>query len=262
MDAETREKVFQEFNTLSIVFKQPSSKFVLNARPNLITRMEPPAPSDSYAIDEMDGMDSMSMPVPIGTSDPVSETADLLGEALDSAPAQPPPPPAPSVDLLSMGDLLGGDVATDTSFNFTPVERSAPAVPQFSLASGVTMTGPQFEANWSRLPASSTYAIATRQLPQLTTAMVEEVLRQRGINVVASGQQGQSLKFFFYAKQATGPAAANLSGDIWFLIEMSLGVAAGIPGQCTFKADNAQASSVESFVALVFAALDAYVYRC
>merc|ERR1712232_586242 len=105
MDVETKERVFQEFNTLSIVFKQPSHKFVLNklAVP-VVTRMEPPPAPSSNPVDDFD-----DMPVPASTPSAPPVGADLLGEALDAGPAKPPPPPqapaAAAVDLLGMGDL-------------------------------------------------------------------------------------------------------------------------------------------------------------
>merc|ERR1719277_2522580 len=43
MDAEMKEKIFDEFNTLSIVYKQPSAKFVVNkAATAIMAKMQPP----------------------------------------------------------------------------------------------------------------------------------------------------------------------------------------------------------------------------
>merc|ERR1711988_265928 len=207
------------------------------------------------------GDDMLGMPAPAFTADPASESADLLGEGggYSSTPAQPPPPPAPAaVDLLGMGDLLG-----DSSVGADPfaVSQAPPAVPQFSLAQGVNMTGQQFEGYWSRLPQAQNQMKQMRSLPQLTTAMVEESLRPRGISVIASGPQPGSLKFFFYAKQGAGPAAAGLSSDIWFLLELVMSTVPGGTAQASIKAENAQSASVELFVNSLWEALDAYVIR-
>lgn len=251
MDADVRERVFEEFNTLSIVYKQPSSKFVSKV-PTAIGRMEPPPQEETAEMDE---------PVYNATTEVMAsaDNADLLGEASGTAPSQPPPPPpAPAVDLLGFGDLLGGDSSAEKSgFDFNPIDRAPPGVPQFSLAHGAQMTGPQFEAHWSKHPVANQQSRQMRPVPQLTCGMIEESCRQLGVNVVASGQQGDTLKFFFYAKQASGPAAANLSGDIWFLIEMN--VVPNGAAQCTIKADNAQSSSVDQFSAALWQALNAYV---
>lgn len=247
MDADVRERVFEEFNTLSIVYKQPSSKFVTKV-PTTLGRMEPPPQEEGAEMDE---------PVYNASTDVMasSDNADLLGEAMDSAPPPPPPPPAPAVDLLGFGDLLGGDSSADKGgFDFNPIDRAPPGVPQFSLAHGAKMTGPQFEASWSRCPAANQQSRQMRPVPQLSCGLIEERFRQIGINVVASGQQPDStLKFFFYAKQASGPSAAGLSGDIWFLVEMN--VVPNGAAQCTIKADNAQPTSVDQFAAALWQAL-------
>merc|ERR1719220_2422745 len=48
MDADARDRIFEEFNTLSIVYKQPASKFVLSKAqaPSVMamTKMQPPPP--------------------------------------------------------------------------------------------------------------------------------------------------------------------------------------------------------------------------
>merc|ERR1719424_2053853 len=114
--------------------------------------MEPPPPPPTFQETEEANDNMLGMPAPAFTSDPASESADLLGEAgFSSAPAHPPPPPAPAMDLLGMGDLLGG-MDDSSNFGFNPVDRAPPSVPQFSLAQGVTMAGPQFEGHWSQLP--------------------------------------------------------------------------------------------------------------
>merc|ERR1712129_108358 len=46
MDAEARERLFEEFNTLSTVFRQPASKFVLSKEPIVICKMQPPVLPD------------------------------------------------------------------------------------------------------------------------------------------------------------------------------------------------------------------------
>jgi vesicle coat complex subunit len=269
MDADVRERLMDEFNTLSVVYKQPSSKFVLNkVSASMVAKMEPPPLDGPQEADEME--EKFSAPArsaPITASwdpspAPAAETADLLGEALGSAPAQQsPPPPAAAVDLLGMGDLLGDDSTADTGFGgigFNPVDRAAP---QFTLAHGVQMSGPQFEAKFQSLPAAGNHQRQMRPVPQLNTAVVEEALRQRGIHVIASGPQPGGLKFFFFAKQATGPAAAGFGGDIFFFLELNMSTVPGGIAQASVKADNAQAESVALFVGTLWEALDGLVIR-
>jgi len=274
MDADARNQIFEEFNSLSVVYKQPSSKFVLNkVSLCLNAKMEPPPTSGN--MQEADDYpatapaDMMSIPKNVDPAEayaagygaePVCDSADLLGEGGFSAPAQQAPPPAApaaAVDLLGMGDLLGFD---DSAGPLDPMQ-SSPSVPQFSLTQGVTMNGQQFEGYWSQLPMGQQQAKQMRPLGQLTTAMVEDCLRPRGIYVIASGPQPGALKFFFFAKQAAGPAAAGFSNDIWFMVELLTSTVPGGQAQASVKADNAQSTSVELFVNYLWESLDAYVVR-
>merc|ERR1719473_2513505 len=66
MDADVKEKVFDEFNTLSVVYKQPSSKFVLNkVSANMFAKMEPPPSSgEAQQADEPYGQQDFIPPAP------------------------------------------------------------------------------------------------------------------------------------------------------------------------------------------------------
>lgn len=273
MDADVKERVLEEFNTLSVIYKQPCSKFVLNKGAILTCKMEPPplTGGEEEVQDDMLGetpaaVMSTSTPAP-AYSAPVAESADLLGGDAFATPAPapqaaPPPQPSANLDLLGMDDLLGDDPMADP---LKPAGGySGPAAPpQFSLAPGAALSGQQFEAFWSQLPQQQ-HQRQLRPIGQLTCPMVEECLKQRGISVIASGPQPGFMKFFFFAKQGSGPPAAGLSGDIWFLLELVISTQAG--GLCAsatanVKAENAQGASVELFVSTLWEALDAYVVR-
>lgn len=269
-----RERVFEDFNTLSTVYKQAPSKFVLN-KATINTgglRMAPPreAPNGimpGFSDEVPSGMDVSPAAPSAPVAAPMDSGDDLLGGMGDSIQAAPPPPaapPAPQTDLLGFGDdLLGGgpSPAVDVGFDFNPLERSQapapPAVPQFTLLPGISMDGQQFEARWSQLPAIPPQHRPMRPLASFNTAMVEGTLRNCGIYVVASGQMpNQALKFYFFAQQATGPAGVT-GGDIRFLMELIM-----VPGgsaQCSLKADNAQPASVERFMDLLWGSLSSFV---
>jgi len=108
MDADARERLFDEFNTLSTVFRQPASKFVLSKEPIVICKMQPPALPDDYQYGGNDQAgDANGYTAPAATalpSDPLPQQnagSDLLG---DMEPAPPQPQQAvPAVDLLGMG---------------------------------------------------------------------------------------------------------------------------------------------------------------
>uniref|UniRef100_A0A7S4RGM6 AP complex subunit beta n=1 Tax=Alexandrium monilatum TaxID=311494 RepID=A0A7S4RGM6_9DINO len=268
MDADARDRVFEEFNTLSTVYRQPAAKFVLAKGPlaNLgASKMQPPpAPASPDQMDdrgaasgEANGYDSAPAftPAPPAQTS-TAETTDLLG-GMDATPAQPAaPPPQPSPpsgmsDLLCMDDFLGGGDSVPQA------PAPPPAAPAFTLATQTLMDGNSFQARWAQLPQQPQQQRQMRPGP-LTTAIIEDALRRAGIFVIASGTipPGQAMKFYFYAQQATGPAPLA-GGDIWFLTELV--VVPGGSAQCSVKAENAQPVSVEQYTAVLWQSLSAYV---
>lgn len=261
-----RERVFDDFNTLSTVYKQAPQKFVLNKATIVQTggRMAPAKePANGFSSDVGDLSDA-PVSSPAAAPDFIDTAGDdLLGGSMSAAPPPPPAAPAPQTDLLGFGDDLlgvGPSSGGDVGFDFNPLDRSqaAPPEPQFTLAQGISMDGGQFEARWSKLPAQPPLQRPMRPLSSLTTAMVESTLRNCGIYVVASGQLPGSaaLKFYFFARQATGPAPV-MGGDAWFLFELIM-----VPGGAAvvnLKAENAQPVSLERFTALLWDALSAFV---
>jgi len=267
MDQEQKDRIFEEFNTLSIVYKQPASKYAVSKAATFIMQKMAPPPLTGQEEDLGGGAGygasnglavSSSPPEPMGLLDevpaapaPTSSSdllggADLLGEGFDS-PAPPAPAAQPASDLLGMDDLLGGD----------PAIPSAPAAQPFSLALGAAMDGAAFEARWSQLPTQPQQQRQARP-GAVTTGPVEEACRQKGIYVIASGAipQSQALKFFFYARQASGPPPP-MPGETWFLVELVL--APGSSATSTVKADNAHPDAVARFQSALWESLYAYV---
>mmetsp|Transcript_39931 Transcript_39931/g.87163 ORF Transcript_39931/g.87163 Transcript_39931/m.87163 type:complete len:851 (+) Transcript_39931:130-2682(+) len=289
MDADIKERIFEEFNTLSTVYKQPATKFVLSKEPSglgAIGKMQPPpAPEDMQARLDAQAQQSSLAEVPSfarvtspeengSTSEAMlpgffepeparaaPQSADLLGENDDDVLGAPPARETAvtslratstnsgMTDLLGMEDLLGGG---------DPVPQS-PQV-SFTLSRDAAMDGQTFQARWAQLPQPETKQRSMRPVPlaAVSTAAVEEALRRVCINVIASGNipPGQAMKFYFYARQASGPPATS-HGDVWFLTELIL-----VPGgsaQAVVKVENGQAASSESFLALLWEALQAYV---
>lgn len=263
MDAEVRDRIFEEFNTLSTVYQQPSSKFVHSKTPGAgaTYRMQPPPNTDVQASDaeppsfgQTNGFEEAHTPSPALVDSgpppvPAADVADLLG-GMDGPPpaAAAPAPRRPAVqdDLLGMDDLLGGDVVAAA-----PVA----ATPAFGLVHAAVMDPNLFQTRWQQLPqAAAVQRQCSQRVPSSTTE-VEDALRAVGIAVIASGQGTDGpadLKFYFYGKQASGPAGAA-PGDVWFLVELKM--APHSATQCVLKADNAQAASVEQFLALMWSQL-------
>eukprot|EP00932_Pfiesteria_piscicida_P020992 SRR837773.7792.p1 GENE.SRR837773.7792~~SRR837773.7792.p1 ORF type:complete len:374 (-),score=174.20 SRR837773.7792:288-1409(-) len=285
MDAELKEKIFDEFNTLSIVYKQPSAKFVVSkAAAVVMSKMAPPpAPDDPYGgapaggfgdvgggggggggglVDDYGdafggGSDLIGGGAPAAV--PSAASADLL-DGFDDAPAPAAAAPAPAAggggsasDLLGMDDLLGGGFSGPSSP--PPAAAAAP----FALQPGAQLDGATFERRWAQLPQQQ----LQRQMRPETAlsppnaAAVEQMLRQAGVGVVASGVLPPStLKLYCYAKQGSGPPPPA-AGDSWFLAELVLvpGGAAGL----TVKPDNASPAALDGFLGKLWQALASVV---
>lgn len=251
MDKESRDRILEEFNTLSTIYKQPASKFVLSkaASPFPVCRMQPPPAEGSSMPMEGSMVASTPMEAPsvfAGAPPSMAAEADLLSEG-PLAPAAPaaPAPAAPVGDLLGMDDLLGG---------LDPVAPAAPvqsASAPFALARDVRMSGEDFQARWGRLPDAAAHSRQCRPGVAMTTDVVEESLRQAGIYVIASGviPGSTAMKFYFFAQQAG-------AADTWFLVELVM--TPGATSNVTVKAENAQPTSVDNFVSCLWQGLGAY----
>lgn len=184
---------------------------------------------------------------------------DLLGGFEDPpapSPVAPVSPAAPAggMDLLDMGglDLLGG-------LGGAPAAPPAPVTaPPFTLAPS-QLDANSFQTQWGQLQQQQQDQKQLQpSLTQLTTAAVETPLRQASVNVVASGNQGGSFKFFFYAKQGTGPAGVS-AGDVWFLVDLT--ITPGATAVAIVKNLNAQPQSIQNFLGVFWQSLDGFVYR-
>lgn len=262
MDQEQRDRIFDEFNTLSIVYKQPAAKFVVaKAATFVMAKMQPPPLAESPEapfVASANGVD-YSQPAEVYASPQpaadLMDTADLLGEGMGSSPSPPAPAPPPAMssvadDLLGMDDLLGGGLSV--------ASPPAAAAPQpLTLAFDAVLDGASFEVRWAKLPQQPQQQRQARPVA-VTTAAVEEACRRAGICVIASGSipPGQATKFFFYGKQASGPSPP-MPGDTWFLVELIL--APGGMATSTVKVDNAQPAAAERFQAILWEAIAAYI---
>jgi len=260
VDAEMRDRIFEEFNTLSTVYKQPAAKFVLSKNPTAMgaTKMAPPplveaelaqlqynkeqAEPHSFDDPTIDEVPQEVQPEVVNTD----LSTDLLGESL-SLPVTASVPQSASHDLLG-GDLdfMGGDFGGN-------VDAPAVSTAAVALLPGAVLDGGVFQARWASLPGQHVQQRQVRPGVQLTTETVEAALRQSCIYVIASGAlSSTSFKFYFFARQAT---------EVWFLLELVMtsgGWGTTGSAQCTVKTDNGQAS-VDGFFDVLWGALDALV---
>eukprot|EP00927_Polykrikos_kofoidii_P026605 TRINITY_DN2365_c0_g3_i1.p1 TRINITY_DN2365_c0_g3~~TRINITY_DN2365_c0_g3_i1.p1 ORF type:complete len:864 (+),score=182.63 TRINITY_DN2365_c0_g3_i1:88-2592(+) len=273
MDKEMKTRIFDEFNTFSIVYNLPASKFVVSKVSPAFAPVKMQPPPMANIPTNMDTVGASTGSLINGTTEvtngfvnrtdqPVAESQgstqiasdDLLGAAfgqVSSAPSVQPPKSAASGvtdDLLGMDDLLGGDTTVSSPTSVT--------VPAFSLVMQTSMDGPSFQLRWKRIQDTPPHRRSLKPLvtAPMTTAAIEETLRRVGIHVIASGTvpPANMMKFFFYAKQATAATS-----DVWFMFELL--VTPGADVQISLKAENAQQGLVESFLSVLWQALSDYV---
>jgi len=164
-----KQRLFEEFNTLSIIFDKPAEEFIdeklmdapyigaMNAGPGVSSEEAHSAPMNDNN----------------GTYNHSSDgTDDLLG---------------------FMGDSLAGRPHH---------EDDGPAKQPWSLQSGVTIDQNQFQVLWESLEESATLDLP---LSSNTDAdQIERLASDSSIFCMASGDLGHALKFFFFGKDSLG----------------------------------------------------------
>merc|ERR1719353_1795586 len=112
----------------------------------------------------------------------------------------------------------------------------------------------RFQAEWARLPICEQEGKAIRigTDAQLTTAIVDDLLKRAGFKVIASGKMPpptNALKLYFCGQQGSGPAPKG-PGAVWFFIELVM--TPGATAQAILKADNAESSSTRACMDFVW----------
>jgi len=176
-DADLREELMKEFNTLAILYGKPSVNFV-HSKYRMVHVLMPP-----------------EHPLPPG-----ADSAPIVPPPIAAAPAPAPtaiaaaPPPTPTAEMgNSVMDLLGFNPPD-------PIPTPLPPSPSFALKSVVTMSGEEYQASWDRVPdADATVsAIPMKSMP-VSTEAVERQLSSFHIFTMASGELPTEFKFFLYA---------------------------------------------------------------
>lgn len=170
VETDLKDKLFQEFNSLAVVYNKPSELFVSST--HLAAAVAP--------LDEDE-----------------AEEEEEVDEQYDNSPAPqqqrtaPPQPAAPSMDLLDM------DFGSASSGPPPP-----PAGPSFALVPTPVMDAATFQGQWG---SRSVVAEVVVQLPTLPPQNeLEQAFASRGIVTMASGDVGPQYKFFFYAQDTQG----------------------------------------------------------
>ncbi|KAJ7388934.1 AP-4 complex subunit beta-1 [Desmophyllum pertusum] len=165
----SKELLFKEFNTLSIIYGQPSVHFISQTIPYIKGL---PYTQEKEAGDER-----------------------VLHHQEELEAEEPILPP--SGQHLTVGNLLGEDVGNEQQDE----EREEEDV--LELSDHPALTPAQFEQKWKSLPQSSCWEEAMARLPS-TPEEFQQHFSENKVAVIASSPPGQSIqKYFFYAQQAS-----------------------------------------------------------
>lgn len=182
IESDLQEKLFQEFNTLSVVYNEPSELFISASHlpvANGVSDDEEDDQGNERADDENEGYASNQ---PHYNAPPSVHGPPGAGQ-----------PRSASMDLLLDMDFGGGGIQQ-------PAVHAPP--PSFQLAPNPPMDAATFQNKWTTNRVVGTVAV---QLPQVPSqSEIERTFASRFILTMASGDVGPQFKFFFYAQDARG----------------------------------------------------------
>ena len=176
-DTSLRDKVYKEFNTLSILYEQLSSTFVsANYQVKIVeeeTTVNPQQQeSESYLLDGNDnygGSSELQSPSPNGNVDTYQAPESLI-------------------DMND--DFLYGSSSEPQEQN--QQVGGITFVPNFSL------DAPTFQSSWNQFEEIGSYNVGIKTIPDKNT--LEGTLRQINFFTLASGDLPDSMKLFLYCK--------------------------------------------------------------
>ncbi|CAD5190647.1 unnamed protein product [Musa acuminata subsp. burmannicoides] len=262
--SEIKDRIFDEFNSLSVVYQKPSYMFTdkEHREPfefseeigNLSLGQEPVGNSPRYDESDKDlllstsereenGGPSTNGPAASGYSAPTDYNSSLVSLSSqtqsETAISDPGMPKYTSQMTLAIDDLLGLSVS------------AAPAPPSLKLNPKAALDPGTFQRKWGQLAVSISQdcSVSPQGIAALTTpqALIRH-MQASSIQCIASGGQSPNFKFFFFAQKLDGP-------PLFFLVECIVNTSSA-KAQVKIKADDATAS--EAFFGLFQSALSKF----
>ncbi|CAL9063798.1 beta-adaptin-like protein A [Musa acuminata AAA Group] len=262
--SEIKDRIFDEFNSLSVVYQKPSYMFTdkEHREPfefseeigNLSLGQEPVGNSPRYDESDKDlllstsereenGGPSTNGPAASGYSAPTDYNSSLVSLSSqtqsETAISDPGMPKYTSQMTLAIDDLLGLSVS------------AAPAPPSLKLNPKAALDPGTFQRKWGQLAVSISQdcSVSPQGIAALTTpqALIRH-MQANSIQCIASGGQSPNFKFFFFAQKLDGP-------PLFFLVECIVNTSSA-KAQVKIKADDATAS--EAFFGLFQSALSKF----
>ncbi|XP_019417005.1 PREDICTED: beta-adaptin-like protein A [Lupinus angustifolius] len=258
---EIKDRIFDEFNTLSVVYQKPSYMFTdkehrgtfefsdelgnlsISAEPGdavvpaqiveandkdllLSTEekdegREPGINGSAYSAPSYDGSSA-----PSATSQPLADLSFLSSSTPGQAPSS----------SLAIDDLFGLDFSVGTA--------ATPSPPSLNLNPKAALDPSTFQQKWRQLPISISeeYSISAQGVALLTSPQtLLRHMQSHSIHCIASGGQSPNLKFFFFAQKAEEASS--------YLVECIINTSSA-KSQVKIKADDQSSSQAFSTVFL------------
>ena len=194
--------LLNEFDTLAVVYEQPSSQFTAEEyQMNVVT--DTGDDDEEEMLQQQPDASAPMLAAPAAADSAMDSMLDLMGGDLlggspapAAVPAQPAAAPAPAGlggDLLD--DLFGSGVAT-------PPPAAPAASPSLQLVP-CQIDGATFEGQWGQLGTSASAPACALSGGHVLSNLVG-LLANGGVLLLAQGDQGAAIKLFLYAKEASG----------------------------------------------------------
>jgi vesicle coat complex subunit len=170
-ELETMRQIFEEFNSLAVIYEIPSEKFV--------KYVPPEEEEDAEGEDEGDAGDAGA------------EYDEPEPQQTQAQPQVQTQAPQPEIDLF--GDAFAGG------------QQAAPpaaAAPALVLAAGAVVQSKEFQSSWGSWPLASELKIPCPVNVQ--QAAVEQKFASANISTMASGAMNGGYKFYFFARPSSG----------------------------------------------------------
>lgn len=233
---EIKDRIFDEFNTLAVVYQQPSYMFLDKEHRGPFEFSDDGSTIDSAT----ESSDNMLAGQRVDANDndlllSASEKEDTRGAAASNGSSSYLPPSSSTTDSLNvlaaplstaspaMGFAID-DIFGLGQLSITPESAPAMAPPLPTLNAKPVLDPAAFKQKWRQLAVASTkeYALSPEAAANLTGPQpLLRHMQAQSIHCIASGGQAPNFKFFFFAQKSNAPAG----GLGFFLVECIVNVA-------------------------------------
>jgi vesicle coat complex subunit len=237
-NVETKDRIFDEFNKLSVLYGMPADRFInlnLKSEEKSATEADGQGGDASETLVSSDSSSSASAPrssvdatadavdlldmAPVHTANGAS--ADLYAVTSVSVPASTASAAPPSSAQFDLFDLMGGAPASATAMTAT-----------LTLAANAAVDPPVFQSKWVALPVFSTPVFRIRNASLAPS--VETLLAGASIKTMASGTVNGTTKLYSFAQDA--------ASSKYFFLEIIINLAT-CATSVTLKAESSDMAS-------------------